>query len=256
MGIKGLFHFLKRFEQDVDTTKYVSDLSVGIDMFWFLHRSKGDMFYLQNFLLPIIKNAAKVYCIFDGRPSPEKREMLQQQAAKRKEILQSIEQIEKFLKYPFNHLTGADRHYINTYIVDLKRQAWQPPSEYVDYVKSWLLGKGCEIYQADGEADDLLIDLEKSGEISLIITNDSDLLALGSQRILRPNSPMRGAVFEREHLCTNLGFTAGQWCDFMYLCKHMQNTDILLAYSFIRVYKDLDYVLQKYNILYSDELIL
>ena len=150
MGIKGLFHFLKRFEQDVDTTKYVSGLNVGIDMFWFLHRSKGDMFYLQNFLLPIIKNAAKVYCVFDGRSSPEKREMLQQQAAKRKEILQSIEQIEKFLKYPFNHLTGADRHYIHNYIMDLKRQAWQPPGEFVDYVKSWLLGKGCEIYQADG----------------------------------------------------------------------------------------------------------
>jgi 5'-3' exonuclease len=255
MGIKGLFQFLKRFEQDVDTSKYVSGLHVGIDMFWFLHRSKGDMFYLQNFLLPIIKSAGKVYCVFDGRPSPQKRLLLQEQAAKRKEILQSIEQLEKFLKYPFNHLTGADRHYIHNYIMDLKRDIWQPPSEYIDYVKSWLLGKGCEIYQAAEEADDLLIELEKNGEISLIITNDSDLLALGSERILRPNSPMRGTVLERCDLCTNLGFTSGQWRDFMYLCRHMKEVDVLLAYSFIRVYKDLDYVLQKYSLLYNQELV-
>lgn len=255
MGIKGLFQFLKRFEQEVDTTKYVSGLSIGIDMFWFLHRSKGDMFYLQNFLLPIIKSSGKVYCVFDGKPSPEKRELLEKQSIKRKETLQSIDQIEKFLKYPFNHLTGADRHYIHNYIMELKRQAWQPPSEYVDYVKSWLSGKDCEIYQADGEADDLLIDLEKSGEISLIITNDSDLLALGSERILRPVSPLKATVFDKDYLCANLGFTAEQWCDFMYLCKNMQNTDVLLAYSFIRVYKDLDYILQKYNLLYNQELV-
>ena len=185
MGIKGLFHFLKRFEQDVDTAKYVSGLNVGIDMFWFLHRSKGDMFYLQNFLLPIIKNALKVYCVFDGRPSPEKRELLQQQAVKRKEILQSIEQIEKFIKYPFNHLTGADRHYIHNYIMDLKKQAWLPPPEYVDYVKSWLLGKGCEIYQATNEADDVLIDLEKNGEISLSVCQNYAVIVSNQSLKLR-----------------------------------------------------------------------
>jgi 5'-3' exonuclease len=141
------------------------------------------------------------------------------------------------------------------YIMDLKRQAWLPPPEYVDYVKNWLSSKGCEIYQAVEEADDVLIELERDGEVTLIITNDSDLLTLGSKRILRMISPMRGAVFDKEYLCNSLGFTTGQWCDFMYLCKNMKDTDVLLAYSFIRVYKDLDYVLQKYNILYSDEMI-
>ena len=256
MGVKGLFHFLKRFENEVYTAKYVSGKKVAVDIFWFLHRSKGDMYYLQNYLVPIIKNAEKVYCVFDGKPSPEKRVLLQEQATKRKEILQSIERIEKFLKYPFNHLSGADRHCINTYIMDLKRQAWLPPPEYVDYVKSWLLSKGCEIYQAAEEADDVLIELERDGEVSLIITNDSDLLTLGSKRILRMISPLKGAVFDKEYLCNSLGFTVGQWCDFMYLCKNMKDTDILLAYSFIRVYKDLDYVLQKYNNLYNADLIL
>ena len=51
-----------------------------------------------------------------------------------------------------------------------------------------------------------------------------------------------------------LGFTAQQWDDFMYLCKHMKDKDVLLAYSLISVYKDLEYVLQKYYIMYKDYL--
>ncbi len=256
MGVKGLFQFLKRFEKDVHIPQFVSGKSVGIDVFWFLHQSKGDMFHFQNNLLPIIKHAQKVHCVFDGAPSPEKKKMLEEQSQKRNEILQSIQQIEKFLKYPFNRLTGSDRHYINAYLNQLKRQAWQPPPEYIDYVKNWLTGKGCEIHQALDEADEILIYLEEKGEISTIITNDSDLLILGSSTVLRPISPLRGAVFDKEYICGILGFTASQWDDFMYLCKNMKDKDVVLAYSLISVYKDLEYVLQKYYTMYKDELIL
>lgn len=255
MGVKGLFQFLKRFEKNVYIPQYISGKSVGIDIFWFLHQSKGDMFQLQNNLLPIIKHAKKVYCVFDGAPSQDKKELLEKQAKERNEILKSIEQIEKFLKFPFNHLTGSDRHYINTYLKQLKRQAWQPPPEYIDYVKNWLNNKGCEIYQAPEEADNILIDLEQKKQINTIITNDSDLLILGSSIILRPISPLRGIVLDKGYISENLGFTASQWKDFMYLCKHMKNNDILLAYSLISVYKELEYVLQKYYTLYKNELI-
>jgi 5'-3' exonuclease len=256
MGVKGLFQFLKRFEKDVHIPQFISGKSVGIDIFWFLHQSKGDMFSLQNHLLPIIKNAKKVYCVFDGAPSPDKKKLLEIQAKHRKEIKKSIEQIEKFLKHPFNHLTGSDRQYINTHLNQLKRQAWQPPPEYIDYVKNWLHNKGCEIYQATEEADEILIQLEKNNKISTIITNDSDLLILGSTTILRPISPLRGGVFDRDNICGVLGFTVNQWDDFMYLCKNMKDTDVLLAYSLISVYKDLEYVLQKYYTINKSELIL
>jgi 5'-3' exonuclease len=255
MGVKGLFKFLRRFEKDIHIPEYVAGKSVGIDIFWFLHKSKGDIFYLQNYLLPIIKNSGSVHCVFDGKPSQEKKQLLEEQRIKRKEILQSIEQIEKFLKYPFNHLNSADKQCIHEYLHQLRRQAWQPPSEYVDYVKIWLTNKGCHIHQAPEEADTFLIELEQSGIISIIVTNDSDLLTLGSSKVLRPVCPKRGALFDKKEIYTILGFTAQQWNDFMYICKNMKEKDILLAYSFISVYKNLEYVLQKYNTLYEDELI-
>jgi 5'-3' exonuclease len=255
MGVKGLFQFLKRFEKDVHIPQYVSNKSVGIDIFWFLHQSKGDMFSFQNYLLPIINNAKEIHCVFDGSPSQDKKQLLEQQSLKRQEILQSINQIEKFIKYPFNRLTTSDRHFINSYLNQLKRQAWQPPPEFIDYVKSWLTNKNCHIYQALDEADNTLIDLEKKGIITTIVTNDSDLLILGSSNVLRPISPLRGALFDKDRICDILGFTATMWDDFMYLCKNMKDKDVLLAYSLISVYKDLEYVLQKCYNIYKDYLI-
>ena len=255
MGVKGLFQFLKRFEKDVHIPSYVSGKSVGIDIFWFLHQSKGDMFHLQNNLLQIIKYAQKVHCVFDGAPTLERKLQLEEQTQKRNELHQSIQQIEKFLKYPFSRLTNSDRYCINSYLNQLRRQAWQPSPEYIDYVKNWLYSKGCEINQAPDEADNALIELEKKGVISIVITNDSDLLILGSSKVLRTISPLRGSVFDKKRICDILGFTASQWDDFMYLCKHMKDKDVNLAYSLISVYKELEYVLQKYYTIYKDELI-
>jgi 5'-3' exonuclease len=213
------------------------------------------MFKLQNNLLQIIKYARQVHCVFDGAPTLDRKLHLEEQMKKRDEINQSIQQIEKFLKYPFSRLTGTDRHCINSYLNQLKRQAWQPSPDYIDYVKNWLIGKGCEIHQAPDEADNTLIELEKKGTITVIITNDSDLLILGSSTVLRPISPLRGTAFDKSWICDILGFTAHQWDDFMYLCKHMKDKDVNLAYSLISVYKELEYVLQKYYTIYKDELV-
>jgi hypothetical protein len=255
MGIKGLFQFLKRFEKDVHIPHYIAGKSVGIDIFWYIHKSKGDMFAFQNYLLPIIKHAQQVHCVFDGNPTDEKKIYLEQQTQKRQEILQTIDTIEKYLKYPFRRISREDRQHINECLNELKRQAWQPPPEYIDYVKSWLYNKGCRTYQAPSEADNYLIHLEQEQIISVIVTNDSDLLTLGASTVLRPLTPLRGAIFDRDELCSVLGFTENQWIAFMFLCKNMKDTDILLAYSFISVYKDLEYAFQKYDSIYKDSLV-
>jgi hypothetical protein len=255
MGVKGLFQFLKRFETDVNIPHFVAGKSVGIDIFWYIHKSKGDMFYLQNYLLPIIKHARQVHCVFDGNPTDEKRAYLEHQTQKREEMLQTIDAIEKYLKYPFRRISKQDRQHINECLNELKRQAWQPPPEYVDYVKNWLYNKGCCIYQASQEADTYLLQLQQNQTVSVIVTNDSDLLTLGASTVLRPVTPLRGAIFDMGQLCDILGFTEQQWYDFMYLCKNMKDTDISLAYSFISVYKDLEYIFQKYDSLYKDSLV-
>lgn len=255
MGVKGLFQFLKRFEREVSTTHYISGKSVGVDIFWYLHKSKGDFAKFQSFLLPIIKHAKEVHCVFDGRPSQEKRTILDEQENKRINTLKSIAEIEAFLKYPFHRMSREDKYIVESHLDQLKRQAWKIQPEYIHQVKDWLLNQKCNIYQAQGEADNLLIELEQLHKISIIITNDSDLLTLGSNTILRPNTQMTSTVFQSSNIQKNLGLTVQQWQDFMYLCRHMKNTDVILAYSLISVYKDLEYIDQKYYVMNQDYLI-
>lgn len=252
MGIKGLFQFLKRFEKEISIQEGVSAKSVGLDIFWFLHRSKGDIYTFEKYLLPIIKNASEVHCVFDGKPSPDKRQLLNEQEKKRKEIQKSIDSIESFLKYPFHHISNGDRNTIMTYLQELKRQVWKIQPLYIDNIKSWLQKHNCIIYQAESEADYLLVNLQKDNIIDVIITNDSDLLALGSDIIIKPISPYKCSILDIKYICENLELTEYLWTNFMYLCKNMKDTDIFLAYSLIKVYKDLDYINQKYYIMKQD----
>jgi 5'-3' exonuclease len=245
MGIKGLFQFLKRFEKDVFISKMVQQQSVGVDLFWFLHSSKGDHSLLQECLLPIITNASHVHCVLDGPPSTKRKEELQKKEKKRKEILYTMEELES---HPL--LPSADNQIIERYRAQLQRQSWKPTHEFVEEVIQWIKGKGCMVHRAEEEADEYLIQLEKQGTIQCIITNDSDLLAMGSYSVIRCHGPNQGGWFSRDHLCADLGLTSMQWDDFMFLCRQMKEPDILLNYSFMRVYKELDYALQKMETIY------
>ncbi len=251
MGVKGLFQFLKRFERDISIQDALSGKVVGVDIFHYIHKSKGDMFAFQNYLVQITKYAQEVHCVFDGA-----RDKAMQEHAQRDEMVNTIEELEKYLKYPFRRISKDDRKHIAECLAELKSQAWQPPAEYVQVIKDWLRNKGAIIHQAPGEADGYLVLLEKIKSIDVIITNDSDLLVRGAKAVLRPNpSSLRLSVLDTDNLCESLGFTSQQWQDFMYLCRNMKSPDILLAYSLISVYKDLDYVLQKYETLYGADLI-
>lgn len=256
MGVKGLFQFLKRFEKEVSIQSYLSQKRVGVDIFWFLYQSRGDMFKFQSYLTQVLKTAKEVHCVFDGRPSREKIEILKEQAKRRKELEQTIKEIEQFLSYPFHRISTQDKSRLKEYLTQLRRQAWTPSPDYVEYVKQWLATKSnCIIHQAVEEADDVLIELEQDGQVDVIITNDSDLLTLGAKNVLRMKSPTIGKLFEQGHLQKKLRFSEKQWQEFMLLCRHMAIKDIILAYSIISVYKDLEYGLQKHYIYNKSEIL-
>lgn len=255
MGVKGLFQFLKRFECKVSPQSYLPGKSVGVDIFWYIHRSKGDLWFIKDYLTPIISTAAEVHCVFDGKPSQEKLGLLEENAKRRYELYKTIEQIELELQNPFNHLSSFSRYHLHRHVKQLRSQVWTPSSEFIDDVKTWLQEKGCIVYKAEEEADTLLAELEQQGIISAVFTNDSDLLVLGCKEVIRHISPQLYSVYSVSHIQQAIQFTQKMWQDFMALCQTMKMKDIVLAYSLISVYKDLDYGLQKYYINYDDDLV-
>lgn len=255
MGIKGLFQFLKRFERKVSPQSFLPGKSVGIDIFWYIHKSKGDLWFIKDYLTPIISTAAEVHCVFDGKPSQEKLALLEENAKRRYGLYNTIEQIELELHNPFNHLSSYAKYHLHCYVKQLRSQVWTPSADFIEVVKTWLQEKGCIIYKAEEEADTLLADLEHQRIISTVFTNDSDLLVLGCKEVVRHDSPQLCAVYSVPCIQKEIQFTTKMWQDFMALCKTMKMKDIVLAYSLISVYKDLDYGLQKYYINYADDLI-
>ncbi len=243
MGIKGLFTFLKRWEQPVEIREAIKNKSVGLDIFWFIHQSKGDMIALQTSLAIFLQYASTVHVVLDGtETSPERREVIEERRDKRHRTIAVIEEI---MEAPIMEV--RDQKILERHLRQLKRQVWKPSRTYIDQIKCWLIDQGVFIHEPKGEADPVLIELEKNQIIDLIVTNDSDLIALGAETVLRINGPDHGVMLSKSHLRRQLGCTIQQWDDFMYLCRHMKEPDMILAYSLIRVYRE--HALERWDML-------
>lgn len=244
MGIKGLFQFLSRYERRVSIVEAVKGKSVGVDIFWFLHQSKGDLSIIYHYLIPIIQNAKEVHCVWDGPPSSDTKNIRKEREQDRQEIIQSIVQLDTFLTYQMDQLSEEDQHTLSLYVEQLRKKSWKATPEYICTVKNWLEEEGCYQYQAIAEADTLLIELEKETKLELIISNDSDLLVLGSACLLRMYDG-EGGLFDKKSICVKWGWTSCQWDDFMTLCRLMKEPDVVMAYSWISVYRELAVILKK-----------
>lgn len=251
MGVKGLFQFLKRYEQECSVQQAVEHQTVGVDLFWFIHHSKGDFFAFQDFMTPIIQYATKVHCVVDGAPPKGTKEERKEKRKKRDEAKKAIREIEK-TEQVVEKNQEVDKQ-LKKQKEKLTHQAWYPTREYVEYVKQWLIGEGCVIHQAAVDADSELVRLEQTRWIDVIVSNDSDLLTLGANHVIRIYSPEDAGVYERTRLCEVLELSPTQWMDFMNLCRTMERKDVMMAYSFIRVYKEFDYALERYALIQSTQ---
>ena len=138
MGIKGLFQFLSKCEQRVFITDAVQGKSVGLDMFWFLHQSKGDKTVIYNYIEPIIQHAKEVHCVWDGAPSSDTAVERKARESKRQELMETIVQLDTVLTYQMEQLTEENEDVIHAYIEQLRKKVWKPSPDYIQSVKKWL----------------------------------------------------------------------------------------------------------------------
>ena len=127
----------------------------------------------------------------------------------------------------------------------LRKKVWKPSPDYIQSVKKWLVEQGCIQYQEKGQADEVLRELEREKQIEVVITNDSDLLTLGCARVLRMYNSVEGGLYDAKYIYSSFHWTRQQWKNFMMLCRNMKHPDIVMAYSWISVYRDMDVISQK-----------
>lgn len=234
---------LKRYEQKVHIPTYIKDKTVAIDIFTYLHKSKGDKELIQKDLEQYLANAKHVIAVFDGSPSEERSASLLMNVSKRSEVTESIKAIKESLSDPQTSFSEKDKQYLNTQLAVLEKMAWQPSPEYMWEVCEYLKQHNaeCIVLNKGEEADKYLPTIS---DIDIIISNDSDLLANGATNLIRTN----GVYYNKKQILEGLQFTEEEWNIFIKLCRTMKSPNPEFIFTVMKLYAgDEEYIYERYE---------
>ena len=213
MGIKHLNRFLR--EEAQDCIKFISlaelsgkKIAVDISIYMYKYASEGTL--LENMYLMlstmIYYNIVPVF-IFDGKPPPEKKELLQ----KRKEDKQEAEKEYNQLKKQLENKTIDDvekQEVVNNMDI-LKKKFIHIGKTEIDSVKSLIRAYGATYYDAPGEADELCASLVIKNKVWACLSEDMDMFVYGCIRVLRYLSLLNKTVvlYDTKDILNTLGIT-------------------------------------------------
>jgi hypothetical protein len=153
--------------------------------------------------------------IFDGKPPPEKRELLNQRRVEKKEAECKFNTLTNELK----HASSEDSKEIEKEMDSLKRQMIRIKDEDVQKVKRLMDAYGVTYYDADGEADKLCAYLLKIGKAWGCMSDDMDMFLYGCPYVIRNLSLMNKTVvlYDTAQIMVDLEMSPKQFCEIMVL---------------------------------------
>lgn len=188
MGIKHLNKFIKTNCSDCLTTISLKDLTgkeIAIDASIYLYRFISEDCLIENIYL--MNSLFKKYNItpifvFDGKPPPEKQQILMERKIKKAEAKVNYEHYKKQLE----QITDpTERHEIDVEMTKLKRKFIYIKNDQIRLVKELLTSMGVYFIEAEGEADNLCAWLTIKNKVYACLSEDMDMFVFGCPRILR-----------------------------------------------------------------------
>ena len=213
MGIKHLNRFLREEAQDCIKFISLAELSgkkIAVDISIYMYKYAAEGTLLENMYLMlstmIYYNIVPVF-IFDGKPPPEKKELLQ----KRKEDKQEAEKEYNQLKKQLENKTIDDvekQEVINNMDI-LKKKFIHIGKTEIDSVKRLIRAYGATYYDAPSEADELCALLVIKKKVWACLSEDMDMFVYGCNRVLRYLSLLNKTVvlYDTKDILNSLGIT-------------------------------------------------
>ena len=190
MGIRNLNSYLRSSCPDSIRCINLADLSgkrIAIDISIYLYKYETDGALIENMyaMLSLFRhyNIIPIF-IFDGKPPPEKKELLAKRREDRVEAIQEYDNLKALLEEGSNLDYNEKQHIIDT-MTNLKRQIVQINKDKVENVKSLIRAYGATYYDAPGEADELCALLVIKKKVWACLSEDMDLFVYGCTRVLR-----------------------------------------------------------------------
>ena len=182
-------------------------IAIDISIYLYKYESTGTLLENMYLMLATIRqhNIIPIF-IFDGKPPPEKKELLQ----KRREDKITA-------KNEYNKL--KDQHEITDYDLDrmdqLKKQFVYITNEKIENVKQLIRAYGATYYDAPGEADELCAMLVIKKKVWACLSEDMDMFVYGCNRVLRYFSLVNQSVvlYYTKGMLKNLNMTQKELAD-------------------------------------------
>jgi len=217
MGIRYLNRFLKENASPSIRLCRLAELSgkkIAIDISIYMYRFSSDDSLIENIYLMLsvfrYYNIIPIF-IFDGKPPPEKRELLQ----KRKEDKQEAEEEYNKLKTTLelnNDMDDADKQELIYNMDMLKKKFVSISKNDIDTVKNLIRYYGATYYDAPGEADELCAMLTIKEKVWACLSEDMDMFVYGCTRVIRYLSLLNhtAVIYDVKGILSNLGITQKQ----------------------------------------------
>uniref|UniRef100_A0A6C0L878 XPG N-terminal domain-containing protein n=1 Tax=viral metagenome TaxID=1070528 RepID=A0A6C0L878_9ZZZZ len=223
MGIKNLNRFLRDNCSKKAITKkhlsYFKNKTVVIDTSIYLYKfaSEGSLMESMYLFISVLKSyRITPLFIFDGKPPPEKNELLRQRKLEKKDAEQKYYSLQAKLQTINDNEESKE---IIQEMDNLKRQMVKIRDEDIKNVKRLMDAYGVIYYDAPGEADRLCAYLLKNGKAWGCISDDMDMFLYGCKYVIRNVSLMNHTAiyYDTEKILSELDMTENRFCEIMVL---------------------------------------
>lgn len=219
MGIRGVWslfrqQFPRLFPLDVPSKR------IGIDMFSLVYTHRAHLKELLELLKQWSDHGHHLTCVWDGVAPTEKKEIVNQRRSARESAMDQKQELAEYLEKFGSQLSETDVKHLKTAITSLSWQGWHMTGTLRKEIIE-ALGPAVQHIQAEGEADDLLLEMAlDQGKFDVLMSLDSDLFAMGAPEIWRILHIRGEWIIEQvrvEDVCGAWGLRLGQLQDACFL---------------------------------------
>ena len=187
MGIKFLNKFLQENCDQSIWYIHLSELNgkkIAVDISIYLYKYETEDTLIENIymMLSIFRhyNITPIF-IFDGKPPPEKKELLQKRRENKVEAKNEYYKLKELL----DTVDTTEKQDIISNMDQLKKQFVFITRDKTEKVKDLIRAYGSTYYDAPGEADQLCAMLVIKKKVWACLSEDMDLFVYGCNRVLR-----------------------------------------------------------------------
>jgi hypothetical protein len=214
MGVRGVWAYFRRLFTPV---RLEGKKTIGIDMLCLIYTYRTVLDELVAFIKELQAAGYTILCIWDGVAPKEKQGILNERKSQRDKSLEKKEALSAYIEEYGAQLDERDLKSLSTAITSLEWQGWHLSYKKKKEIQAAL--GSMEHIVAEGEADDLLLEMAFSGKIDSILTLDSDLFVMGAPCVWRllGTKPWKLEQIEVERICRMSDISLGDLQDAAYL---------------------------------------